>query len=277
MKTLYITDMDGTFLNNDGVVSEKSRKLINELSENGVLFSVATSRSIMSAGGLLDGVKISAPAVLMSGVFVYDIENKRAVKFFSLDDDTFNKVLSIFDAHRKSPFVHFYDSRNDEFIIEFTKLRLQVHKDFYYERRKLIGDKIRQVDYVALKDFACPVFLSLCDEYEDLLPVTKELDKIETVGYSFYKDTYTKYWFLEVFNREASKAKGLEIVKAYTGADRAVAFGDNLNDIPLFSVADECYAVKNAVSKLKEIATGIIDENEKDGVARFIYDREKSR
>ncbi len=277
MKTLYITDMDGTFLNNDGVVSGKSRKLINELSEKGVLFSVATSRSIMSAGGLLDGVKISAPAVLMSGVFVYDIENKRAVKFFSLDDDTFNKVLSIFDAHRKSPFVHFYDSRNDEFIIEFTKLRLQVHKDFYYERRKLIGDKIRQVDCVALKDFACPVFLSLCDEYEDLLPVTKELDETETVGYSFYKDTYTKYWFLEVFNREASKAKGLEIVKAYTGADRAVAFGDNLNDIPLFNAADECYAVKNAVSKLKEIATGVIDENEKEGVARFIYEREKSR
>ncbi len=277
MKTLYITDMDGTFLNNDGVVSEKSKKLINELSENGVLFSVATARSLMTAGELLDGIKISAPAVLMSGVFVYDIENKRAVKFFSLDEDTFNKVLSIFDAHKKSPFVFFYDSKNDEFSIEFTCLRLQVHKDFYSARKLLLGDKIRQVDYVALKDFACPVFLSLCDEYEDLLPVTKELDKIETVGYSFYKDTYTKYWFLEVFNREASKAKGLEIVKAYTGADRAVAFGDNLNDIPLFSVADECYAVKNAVSKLKEIATGIIDENEKDGVARFIYDREKSR
>lgn len=277
MKTLYITDMDGTLLSNDGVVSEKSRRLINGLSENGVLFSVATSRSIMSASALLDGVKISAPVVLMSGVFVYDLKNKRAVKFFSLDEDTFNKVLGIFDAHKKSPFIHFYDSRKDEFIIEFTKLRLQVHKDFYYERRKLIGDKIREVDCVGLKDFAEPVFLSLCDEYEDLLPVTKELDKTATVGYSFYKDTYTKYWFLEVFNREASKAKGLEIVKAYTGADRAVAFGDNLNDISLFSAADECYAVQNAVSKLKEIATGVIDENEKDGVARFIYERENGR
>ena len=38
----------------------------------------------------------------------------------------------------------------------------------------------------------------------------------------------------------------------------------------LFQVADECYAVENAHTSLKEIATDIILSNEEDGVARWL-------
>ena len=49
-----------------------------------------------------------------------------------------------------------------------------------------------------------------------------------------------------------------------------VSFGDAINDIPMFQVSDECYAVSNAVDELKKIATGIIESNEEDGVARWL-------
>ena len=38
----------------------------------------------------------------------------------------------------------------------------------------------------------------------------------------------------------------------------------------MFEVADEALAVANAIPALKERATGIIDTNEEDGVARYI-------
>ena len=49
-----------------------------------------------------------------------------------------------------------------------------------------------------------------------------------------------------------------------------LAFGDNLNDLPLFDIADECYAVSNACQQLKDAATAIIDSNCNDGVVKFI-------
>jgi len=49
-----------------------------------------------------------------------------------------------------------------------------------------------------------------------------------------------------------------------------VVFGDNLNDLSMFQVADERYAVANAVQELKEIATGVIESNDNDGVARWL-------
>ena len=44
MKTLYISDMDGTLLNDGGKVSRRSVEIINELIKNGILFTVATAR-----------------------------------------------------------------------------------------------------------------------------------------------------------------------------------------------------------------------------------------
>ena len=48
-------------------------------------------------------------------------------------------------------------------------------------------------------------------------------------------------------------------------------FGDGKNDIDMFEIADEAYAVENAVSELKVVATGIIESNENDGVAKYLH------
>ena len=40
MKTLYISDMDGTLLNDGGKVSRRSVEIINELIKKGMLFTV---------------------------------------------------------------------------------------------------------------------------------------------------------------------------------------------------------------------------------------------
>ena len=50
-----------------------------------------------------------------------------------------------------------------------------------------------------------------------------------------------------------------------------------INDIPMFQVSDESYAVANAVEELKAIATGVIESNNKDGVARGVQTIQSAR
>ena len=45
----------------------------------------------------------------------------------------------------------------------------------------------------------------------------------------------------------------------YLECDKLVVFCDSEDDINLFSIADEAYAVSNASDVLKQKATGIID------------------
>lgn len=102
-----------------------------------------------------------------------------------------------------------------------------------------------------------------------------ELDRYfyRTNGFSrnYQPDTYDtdEYWY-EIYREDVSKANAALKLKELVGADELIVFGDNTNDISMFTVADRCYAVSNATDKLKELATGIIRSNEQGGVPVFI-------
>lgn len=272
MQTLYITDLDGTFLNNDGVVSEESRRIINMLTEKGLLFSVATARSSMTAKDLLKGLHITAPIVLMNGVFLYDLKKNRAVSFHEITPLPFSQVVAAFGQYNKAPMLFLYGD-DGQLSIQYTRLDLQVNRDFYNARKKMLGERFRKVDTLQIPAGQHAVYVNLVDTYESLKPITELLGKIAGVTFSFYADTYTDYWFLEVYSADASKANATKEVQARMRAEKTVAFGDNYNDLSLFSVADEKYAVENAVDEVKAQATAVIESNAQDGVAKFLLRR----
>jgi len=68
----------------------------------------------------------------------------------------------------------------------------------------------------------------------------------------------------------ATKANAALQLKTMLGCDKLIVFGDNLNDLSMFTVADEKYPVANAARELKDVATGIIDANDNDGLAKWL-------
>ena len=114
------------------------------------------------------------------------------------------------------------------------------------------------------------VYINLVDTFDALQPIAEALKAVTGAAFAFYRDTYTDYWFLEVYSADASKANGAKEIQNTVHADRITAFGDNLNDLTLFSVADEKYAVENAVAVLKTQADAVIESNRTDGVAKFL-------
>lgn len=70
-----------------------------------------------------------------------------------------------------------------------------------------------------------------------------------------------------------SKAAAICELRKLWNCERIVSFGDSVNDLPMFAVSDEAYAVENAVEELKSHATGMIPSNDNDGVAEFLEKR----
>jgi hydroxymethylpyrimidine pyrophosphatase-like HAD family hydrolase len=52
-----------------------------------------------------------------------------------------------------------------------------------------------------------------------------------------------------------------------------ICFGDADNDLSMFRLADECYAMGQGLDELKAIATATIGSNEDDGIAHFLAAR----
>lgn len=88
----------------------------------------------------------------------------------------------------------------------------------------------------------------------------------------FSKDIYSGDYWLEILPKGATKANAILKLKEILGCDKVVSFGDNVNDIEMFKISDECYAVENAVDELKEYATAVIGSNNNDGVAKWLME-----
>lgn len=274
MSTLYITDLDGTLLTPNICVSQKSAEIINMLIDKGMLFSVATARSQASVKGLLDNINIRLPIVLLNGVFIYDINDKKNLHHYPLDSDAVPKILSVFLEAGKSPFM--YLLKDDGIDLVFTELQLDIHKNFYEKRKPLFDYRFFQTDSYDVPSDSEVVYFNLIDFYTELLPIYNNLCKIPGVSCAFYEDNYSPYWFLEVYSDTASKSNGAVMLKKIYRADKIVAFGDNHNDVMMFGAADESYATGNAVDELKSIATGVIGANFDDGVAKHLLGRFKN-
>ena len=70
--------------------------------------------------------------------------------------------------------------------------------------------------------------------------------------------------------KAATRARAAQQLASLLKCDRIVAFGDAMNDIPLFEAADECYAVANAMNGLKARSTAVIGSNNEDGVTSWL-------
>lgn len=111
-------------------------------------------------------------------------------------------------------------------------------------------------------------YITCIDEKDKLEPLyEKYKDQYHCV---FQIDIYTQEQWLEIMPKEASKANAIRQLKEHLGCERLVVFGDGKNDIDMFEIADECYAVENVVEELKRIATGVIESNNDDGVAKWL-------
>ena len=72
MKTLYVSDLDGTLLRTNQKTSDFTNKIINELVEEGLLFSYATARSYNTSHKVTEGMTADFPLIVYNGVFVRD-------------------------------------------------------------------------------------------------------------------------------------------------------------------------------------------------------------
>ena len=79
-KTLYISDLDGTFLQPNERISEFCCKTINRLVQNGLLFSYATARSYHTARKCTAGLNAKIPLIVYNGALIVDNETGSILK-----------------------------------------------------------------------------------------------------------------------------------------------------------------------------------------------------
>lgn len=279
METLFVSDLDGTLLQPDAELSAETVALLNESIADGKLFTIATARTPATVSPILRDVNMNLPAIVMTGASIWDkrdnsysnlryIDPKATKQFVEL---LHSKGFPIFLFTLVDNLIHIYhvcDPLND---IEREFIEERLDSPFKQFHVKTCGGEVLPDSFD--KTILCYGMQPTADSEA----LYKEALKIPNLRPQYYHDIYgPSIGIMEAFSPLATKAEAIKSMKERTGAKKVVAFGDNINDLPMFKIADVAVAVENALPEVKAAADIVIGPNTDNSVARFIHDYKPS-
>jgi len=264
LKTLYVSDLDGTLIRSDERTSEYTNRTINRLVEEGVMFSYATARSFHTSHKVTAGLNARIPLITYNGCMVVDnVDGSFLLKNFFGEE--IRDVMQDLFAHDVYPIAYGFVDGIEKFSFIPGKSS-QAVLDFNATRK---GDKRCRMVESEEELMAGELFYLTCiDAADKLLPLYEKYKERYHCVYQL--DLYSGEPWLEILPKAASKANAIRQLRNKLGYEKLVVFGDGKNDVDMFELADEAYAVANAVPELKERATAVIGGNNEDGVAKWL-------
>ena len=269
-KELFVTDLDGTLLNRQDRISAFSIRTINKLVDQGMLFTYATARSLVSASKVTDGLSMNIPIIAYNGAFIFQPSSGTVLSREEFSEKEREQVREILNLHGIIPLVYAFISGAERvsWIPQYENDGIRRYLSMRQGDRRFRPVTDREALYQG------EAFYFTCiGEKDELQPVYDIFSHDARYRCTMQQELYRPEYWCEIMPAGASKANAIRKLKDMWGCSRVISFGDAVNDIPMFEISDECYAVANAVDELKTIATGIIGSNEDDGVAKWLLGR----
>ncbi|MEJ5260944.1 MAG: HAD family hydrolase [Anaerohalosphaeraceae bacterium] len=272
-RILYVSDLDGTLLRNDGTLSETSRRRLCELLEAGVNFTVASARTWSEIVPLLKGVPLRLPVIAVNGAFLSDFATGRALQVKAIEKNLAEAVYEEIRRAGLAPFICGFDGRSDKLYYQ-DLLNEQMH---WFHGVLMEHSRARLCRMEPLEKVLSLQVVSFAvmgeDRQVELLARCLEKKYGKRLECFHFQNPYSNgHWWLTIHDAAACKSKAVaELARMYGFAmDNVVVFGDHINDIQMFRNAGRAVAVANAHESLKLYADEIIASNEEDAVVDYI-------
>ena len=266
-KTLYVTDLDGTLMRNDATISARTVQTVNELIAAGMAFTYATARSVESARTITGGLHLRLPVITRNGAVLADNNTGKHMEKALFTENEIKLLKQLLPELPEYGFVSCF--------VGDQMIKTHVPGNQTPGLQKSLHSNVGSIDLKpvnCMDDMFCgrPGYITIIGDREEIAPLYERVRKYPAWECVFQKDTYWEEYWLEICPRNCTKAKAALKMKEKYGFEKLVVFGDSVNDLSMFRIADEAYAVANAVDELKQAATAVIGSNEEDAVASFL-------
>lgn len=260
---LIAIDMDGTLLNSNNEVSERTKIAIEKAKEKGVHIVISTGRVLKSALHYSETLKLKNPIIACNGAIIVD-ESSNIIYKNPIDKSLIKSIIDI--AKAKNIYYHFYDESRF-----YSHVRVEEVLAFYNEGSEgnsidvKIFDDIEQI--IENEDLNVYKFIFIDDNKDNLQSLRLELDKIDNIGTS-------SSWInnIEAMGCNVSKGEAIKelCIKLNIKPEEVIAIGDSENDLSMLSFAGLGVAMGNGDEIIKKRSDYITDTNDEDGVAKVI-------
>lgn len=286
MYKLATIDLDGTMLNQYGVVTQNTKDAIKRAQERGIEVIIASGRPIDSIKTIAKEIKSEKYFISGNGAIIYDISKNEIIYENTLKKQKTLDIIKI--CEENSIYYNIYTEK------EIIAKSLQCNALYYYKENtnKEEEDKthiniVKDVYEYILKRDEKILKIAICDSHQtifkSIMKKLREIDEIEVLEVEHMsrkmirqgtEEVPIEYFYTEISAKNVDKWNAIEVLaeKMQIKPEEIIAIGDNMNDKKMIENAGMGVAMGQSVPIIKESAKYVTNTNTEDGVAKALDD-----
>jgi Cof subfamily protein (haloacid dehalogenase superfamily) len=262
--SLVLADVDGTLVNEEKILTDRTRRAVGALQNNGIRFAITSGRPPLGMAMLFDPLALDTPiAGFNGGLFVERDLTILAQK--TVPEDVARQAIDLIRQHGLDAWIY---SGNDWLITKPDAPHVAREAWTVKFEPKVVADFDGRLDQVAK-------IVGVSDDHERVKRC--EADAQVLFGERATANRSQPY-YLDITNKDANKGAVVDYLSHYTGVpvEEIATIGDQPNDVVMFKRSGFGIAMGNASREVQMQAAVITDSYNDDGFAkameRFVLD-----
>ena len=276
MKTLYVSDVDGTIYRaGQEKLRESSRALFEQILSRGTLLTVASGRNLHGVFDLVQQAGITLPVIAYNGAVIYDFLQGEAVATFPIEEENARRLFALF-AQRNIPYQTCIFHREEQRCVSYLQngyrtrhceerlrnMKLGCERSVHPKNGLIYDEPVFDGSMEQLLAGEC-LYIGSAGKKEQIGAVYEQVKSLPGISAVMHCSPYSPdRWLVDIGSDRAGKGQAALSLKRLLQADELVTFGDNHNDIPMLTAADRSYVVPEAPDEAKRAATAVLPDGD---------------
>lgn len=255
---LLLSDVDGTLVPRDKVLTERSLQVIADLREAGILFAITSSRPPRGLNMYIEPLALTTPIAAFNGGMIIQ-PDQRVLEERTIDDEVVATIIELLEVHDVSVWVY----RAKEWYV-----------------RDLDGPHVqREAAVCQFQPLTVENFDSVSDDVAKIVGASDDVDALTRARTAIQSKvgvhvsaTNSQTYYLDITNPQANKGAVVDYLssKLDVPANAIATIGDAHNDVSMFARSGLSIAMGNAAADVKASAIEVTASNDDEGFARAV-------
>lgn len=285
MYKLVAIDLDGTMLNQYGIVTQNTKEVISKTIQKGIDIIIASGRPIDSIKTIAKEIGAEKYFIAGNGSLVYDIQKDEIIYNKFLSQQKVLEIIKICEENSIS-----YNVYTDKTILT-PALKYNV---LYYQKENLKKEENKQTkisiidniyEYVKNRKEENYLKMTICDDnktvFQSIIRKLRQIEGIEVLDVAHQsrktikqgtEEKTIEYYYTEITVKDVDKWGALEFLMNKMGVKReeVITIGDNVNDKKMIQEAGLGIVMEGSTPEVTDVANYVTSSNNEEGVAKAL-------
>ena len=242
---MIVTDLDRSLLKNNKNISEYTIRTLNSCHKMGLKIVFATARPIRSTKNYMDIIKPEG-VIFHNGAIV--MADNKILSKNGINPDKIKEIVK--------KIIYNYPG---------ATISVEMNDTMYTNFDNSEGWAYTKTDLMELPDYNADKIIIGTISVNEILSIKKYITEELYLEINDGK-------FGMIMNKNASKWNGIKELSDFFKIEvkNIVAFGDDINDLEMIKNCGKGICVKNGLDEVKAAAKEICEDNENDGIAKWL-------